>query len=79
MHGSTIVSLCEWMRFYKLPVTCNVARVASTLNEQFKPEIIPEVNDPFLVHWIREPPEDTEVLVGERVGMSGGPCKLRTN
>lgn len=64
--GSIIVSLRERMRFYKLRVTCNAARVASTFNEQFKPEIIPEVNDPFLVDWIQEPLEDTEVLVGER-------------
>ncbi|KAG2355694.1 hypothetical protein BDR07DRAFT_1425340 [Suillus spraguei] len=64
--GSIIVSLRERMRFYKLRVTCNAARVASTFNEQFKPEIIPEVNDPFLVDWIEDPPEDSEVLVGER-------------
>ncbi|KAG1770743.1 hypothetical protein EDD22DRAFT_977106 [Suillus occidentalis] len=64
--GSIIVSLRERMRFYKLRVTCNAARVASTFNEQFKPEIIPEINDPFLVDWIQEPLEDTEVLVGER-------------
>jgi len=65
--GSIIVSLRERMRFYKLRVTSNAARVASTFNEQFKPEIIPEINDPFFVDWIQDPLEDSEVLVGERV------------
>ncbi|KAG1788244.1 uncharacterized protein HD556DRAFT_1434112 [Suillus plorans] len=64
--GSIIVSLRERMRFYKLRVTCNAAKVASTFNEQFKPEIIPEANDPFLVDWIQDPLEDSEVLVGEQ-------------
>ncbi|KAG1746603.1 uncharacterized protein EDB91DRAFT_1327944 [Suillus paluster] len=64
--GSIIVSLRERMRFYKLRVTPNAASIASTFNEQFKPEIIPEVNDPFLVDWIQDPLEDSEVLVGER-------------
>jgi len=67
--GSIIVSLRERMRFYKLRVTPNAASIASTFNEQFKPEIIPEVDDPFLVDWIQDPLEDSEVLVGERVGI----------
>lgn len=65
--ASITVSLRERMRFYKLRVTPNAASIASTFNEQFKPEIIPEINDPFLVDWIQDPLEDSEVLVGERV------------
>ncbi|OAX43971.1 actin-related protein [Rhizopogon vinicolor AM-OR11-026] len=64
--ASITVSLRERMRFYKLRVTPNAASIASTFNEQFKPEIIPEINDPFLVDWIQDPLEDSEVLVGER-------------
>ena len=55
------------MRFYKLRVTPNAANVASTFNEQFKPEIILDHNDPFRVDWITEPSENGDVLVGERV------------
>lgn len=40
------------MRFYKLRVTTNAASIATTFNAQFKPEIIPEVNDPYRVDWI---------------------------
>ena len=53
------------MRFYKLRVTANAANIASTFNDQFKPEIIPEATDPYRVDWITEPTEDT--LVGESV------------
>lgn len=53
------------MRFYKLRVTANAASIASTFNEQFKPEIIPEANDPFRVNWINESNEDP--VVGEAV------------
>lgn len=60
------VSLRDRMRFYKLRVTTNAATVASTFNEQFKPEIIPEANDPFRVDWITSTPDD-EYLVGEKV------------
>lgn len=55
------------MRFYKLRVTPNAANIASTFNEQFKPEIIQEYNDPFRVDWITEPKENDEVFVGEKV------------
>jgi actin-related protein 8 len=55
------------MRFYKLRVTPNAACIASTFNEQFRPEIIAEINDPFLVDWIQKPLDDSEILVGERV------------
>ncbi|KAF8074975.1 hypothetical protein FPV67DRAFT_1575252 [Lyophyllum atratum] len=45
------VSLRDRMRFYKLRVTPNATAIASTFNEQFKPEIIAEYNDPFRVDW----------------------------
>ena len=54
------------MRFYKLRVTSNAATVASTFNEQFKPETIPDANDPFHVDWITTPPAE-DYLVGDRV------------
>ncbi|TCD69619.1 actin-like protein arp8 [Steccherinum ochraceum] len=57
------ISLRDRMRFYKLRVTANAANIASTFNDQFKPEIIPEANDPFRVDWISESSEDT--LVGD--------------
>lgn len=53
------------MRFYKLRVTPNATAIASTFNEQFKPEIIAPHNDPFSVEWINESEE--EILVGEKV------------
>ena len=59
------ISLRDRMRFYKLRVTPNAASIASTFNEQFQPEKIPEANDPFRVDWIRD---DTEsYLVGDQV------------
>jgi hypothetical protein len=54
------------MRFYKLRVTPDAASKASVFNEQFKPEIIPQENDPFRTNWIQEPSED-DFLVGEQV------------
>ncbi|GLB41816.1 hypothetical protein LshimejAT787_1004160 [Lyophyllum shimeji] len=45
------VSLRDRMRFYKLRVTPNATAIASTFNEQFKPEIISEYNDPYRVEW----------------------------
>ncbi len=51
------------MRFYKLRVTPNAAGIATTFNEQFKPEIIPEQNDPFSVDWIYS--SDEPYYVGE--------------
>ncbi|KAH7913839.1 hypothetical protein BJ138DRAFT_1124029 [Hygrophoropsis aurantiaca] len=62
--ASITVSLRERMRFYKLRVTPNAAGIASTFNEQFKPEIIPEVNDPFRVDWIQDDSDRT--LIGEK-------------
>ena len=42
------------MRFYKLRVTPDAATKATTFNEQLKPELIPEQNDPFCVDWIHD-------------------------
>ena len=56
------------MKFYKLRVTQNATSIASTFNEQFRPEIIPEANDPFRVDWVLEP--DKEYLIGEQVRAS---------
>ncbi|RPD64111.1 actin-like ATPase domain-containing protein [Lentinus tigrinus ALCF2SS1-7] len=58
------VSLRDRMRFYKLRVTTNAAGVATAFNEQFKPEKIPEANDPFHVDWITS--SDEPYLVGEK-------------
>lgn len=59
------VSLRDRMRFYKLRVTTNAANIATTFNEQFKPETIPETNDPFRVDWVSS--SDEEYIVGEKV------------
>jgi actin-related protein 8 len=61
------ISLRDRMRFYKLRVTQNAANIASTFNDQFKPEIIQENSDPFRVDWITEPSDSDDVLVGEKV------------
>jgi actin-related protein 8 len=39
------------MRFYKLRVTPNATKIASTFNEQFKPEKIAEHND-YQTEWM---------------------------
>ncbi|KAI9060920.1 actin-like ATPase domain-containing protein [Trametes sanguinea] len=57
------VSLRDRMRFYKLRVTPNAASIATSFNEQFKPEIIPETNDPYSVDWIYS--SDEPYLTGE--------------
>ena len=59
------VSLRDRMRFYKLRVTMNAAGVATAFNEQFKPETIPETNDPYRVDWTTS--SDDEYIVGEKV------------
>lgn len=51
------------MRFYKLRVTPNAAGIATAFNEQFKPENIPEQNDPYSVDWIYS--SDQPYYVGE--------------
>ena len=61
------------MRFYKLRVTANAAAVASTFNEQFISETIPEANDPFRVDWIMNTPEE-DYLVGEKVSFCVFQC-----
>ncbi|KAH9990563.1 actin-related protein [Russula vinacea] len=48
------VSLRDRMRFYKLRVTPDAAIKAASFNEQLKPELIPEQNDPFCVDWIHD-------------------------
>jgi actin-related protein 8 len=53
------------MRFYKLRVTPNATKIASTFNEQFKPEKIAEHND-YQTEWIDGSCPD-EVLIGEKV------------
>ena len=54
------------MRFYKLRVTPNATRIASTFNEQFKPEIIAEYNDPYRVEWLDHTCCE-DVLIGDQV------------
>lgn len=66
--ASILVSLRERMRFYKLRVTQGATGIAATFNEQFRPEIIPEANDPFRIDWIHSPVPDKSFLVGEEVG-----------
>jgi len=53
------------MRFYKLRVTPNATKIASTFNEQFKPERIAEHND-YQTEWIDGSCPD-KVLIGEKV------------
>jgi actin-related protein 8 len=56
------------MRFYKLRVTPKAASIATTFNEQFQPDIIPQNNDPYRFDWIQRPVE--EVYIGENVKAS---------
>ncbi|KZT69246.1 actin-like ATPase domain-containing protein [Daedalea quercina L-15889] len=58
------ISLRDRMRFYKLRVTPNAANIASTFNEQFVPEKIPEANDPFRVEWVQD--DAKPYLVGDQ-------------
>ncbi|KIP07419.1 hypothetical protein PHLGIDRAFT_127629 [Phlebiopsis gigantea 11061_1 CR5-6] len=69
------ISLRDRMRFYKLRVTTNAPNTASIFNEQFKPEAIPEVNDPFRVDWITSPP-DEDTLVGDKALRLSDPTEL---
>ncbi|KAF8966323.1 actin-related protein [Flammula alnicola] len=62
--ASISVSLRDRMRFYKLRVTPNATKIASTFNEQFKPERIAEHND-YQTEWIDESCPD-EVVIGEK-------------
>ncbi|OCH96264.1 actin-like ATPase domain-containing protein [Obba rivulosa] len=69
------ISLRDRMRFYKLRVTPNAASIATTFNESFVPETIPEANDPFRVDWITEPPAE-DFLVGEKALRLSNPVDL---
>ncbi|KAF9482571.1 actin-related protein [Pholiota conissans] len=62
--SSITVSLRDRMRFYKLRVTPNATKIASTFNEQFKPERIAEHND-YQTEWIDSSCPD-DILVGEK-------------
>ncbi|KAH9940809.1 actin-like ATPase domain-containing protein [Epithele typhae] len=68
------VSLRDRMRFYKLRVTTNSASIATSFNEQFKPEIIPEMNDPYHIDWTTS--TDEPYLVGENALRLADPEKL---
>jgi len=63
------VSLRDRMRFYKLRVTPDAAIKAATFNEQLKPELIPEQNDPFCVDWIYDMATEP-YYVGEKVRLA---------
>ncbi|KAF8159517.1 actin-related protein [Crassisporium funariophilum] len=65
------VSLRDRMRFYKLRVTPNATKIASTFNEQFRPEQIPEHND-YQTDWIDESCSE-EILIGEKALRIGDP------
>jgi actin-related protein 8 len=60
------VSLRDRMRFYKLRMTPDAAIKAAGFNEQLKPELIPEQNDPFRVDWIHDIATEP-FFVGEKV------------
>ncbi|KAJ2934792.1 hypothetical protein H1R20_g2274, partial [Candolleomyces eurysporus] len=64
------VSLRDRMRFYKLRVTPNAAAIASTFNEQFKPEII--TSDPKQIQWL-DNVEQADVVVGDEALRIGNP------
>ncbi|KIL69325.1 hypothetical protein M378DRAFT_69891 [Amanita muscaria Koide BX008] len=63
--ATLIASLRDRMRFYKHRVTPNATSIARTFNEQFKPEIIPEHNDPYRVEWLDASCNEA-VLIGEK-------------
>lgn len=64
-------SLRDRMQFYKLRVTLNTTTIASTFNEQFKPEIIAPHNDPFQVDWIDKTSNAGDVVTGEKACYNG--------
>lgn len=63
------MSLRDRMRFYKLRVTPDAAIKAASFNEQLKPELIPEQNDPFCVDWIHDIAAEP-FYVGEKVRLA---------
>ncbi|KAG6886231.1 hypothetical protein C0993_010793 [Termitomyces sp. T159_Od127] len=68
------VSLRDRMKFYKLRVTQNATTIASTFNEQFKPEIIAEYNDPLRVEWT-EKISNEDVYFGDKALRLADPRK----
>jgi hypothetical protein len=60
------------MRFYKLRVTPNATKIASTFNEQFKPEKIAEHND-YQTEWI-DGKENDQVYFGDDVCVALNIC-----
>ncbi|TFK51830.1 actin-related protein [Heliocybe sulcata] len=67
-------SLRARMKFYKLRVTPNATSIASTFNEQFRPETVPE--DVFSErNFITDPPQDT-YLVGEKALRLADPTRM---
>ena len=72
--AAIILSLRDRMRFYKLRVTPNATKIASTFNEQFKPEKIPEHND-YQTEWIDSSCPD-EILIGEKVCLQESHSRL---
>ena len=63
------MSLRDRMRFYKLRVTPDAGIKAASFNEQLKPELIPEQNDPFCVDWINDVGAEP-YYVGEKVRLA---------
>ena len=63
------MSLRDRMRFYKLRMTPDAAIKATGFNEQLKPELIPEQNDPFRVEWIYDIATEP-FYVGEKVRLA---------
>ena len=74
--SAIILSLRDRMRFYKLRVTPNATKIASTFNEQFKPEKIPEHND-YQTEWIDASCPD-DILIGEKVYLQKSHPRLAT-
>ncbi|KIY53353.1 actin-like ATPase domain-containing protein [Fistulina hepatica ATCC 64428] len=56
--------LRDRMRFYNLQVNPDAESITSSFNEQVRPELTPERNDPFRIHWIHNPGQ--EVYTGEK-------------
>lgn len=54
------------MRFYKMRIATDATQTCSAYNDQLKPELIQDYNDPYRVEWIDDP-QGAEVLVGEKV------------
>ena len=57
------------MTFYKLNIVPKAYEICMLFNQNVKPEVIPDHNDPFRVEWIDGDVTD-DVLVGEKVGLA---------